>query len=543
MLRKHQAEFSDIITRIISGSPIRRAILKATPGGGKSLIPIEACRLIAAGMADALCWVVPRQALQDQGERGFLDPKFRSMLGHRFTIRAATNDANPCRGTHGFITTYQALGVDTGKTVLNDFGRRRYILILDEFHHCEADGVWTKAIAPLVESAKFAVLMTGTLERGDGKQIAFIDYATNRAGLTPDLSTGSDTAVIEYTRADALAEQAILPIHFNMHDGAVEWMDNSGNRIKRDLSKTNRKDASAAIYTALATDYSKELLSSGISHWQNTMALTDSKCLIVTADISHARETVKTLRGHGIECEIATSHESAEAKKAIHKFKYTRCDCLVTIAMAYEGLDVPAISHLICLTRIRSTPWIEQMVARAVRVDPNAGPYENQIAHIFCPDDPLFLEIVKKIEREQAPFIKPKLEHEPRAKQLGLFGGDEFGPMAPGGITPIASSLTGSRGKFLGPVPSIAPVIPIQTEREKEEALRKQIDRHVKAYARNNRYKPLKINSELKDYFGKAREEMTRPELERLQAYLNQYYRLNSFRGHSAPVPTKAVRI
>lgn len=523
--RRHQKEFEQIINKAISGAPIRRVILKVTPGGGKSLLPIEACRLIPAGIADKLCWVVPRKSLQDQGERGFLDPKFRDMLGHRFTIRSSTNDLNPCRGTDGFITTYQALGVDTGQSVLNDFRRRRYILVLDEFHHCEADGTWTKAIAPLVEQAAFVVLMTGTLERGDGKKIAFVDYLPTRAGMTPDLSTVEDTAVIEYSRADALAERAILPLHFHMHDGAVEWMSDIGDRVKRELSRTNKKDASAAIYTALATDYSKELLLSGVNHWVETSPR--SKCLVVTADIGHARETVDILQSHHLECEIATSHESVAAQKAIKRFRDDRLQCLVTIAMAYEGLDVKEISHLICLTRIRSQPWIEQMVARAVRVDPNAGPYENQIAHIFCPDDPLFREIVKKIEREQAPFVNPGLEQEPREKQLGLFGDETFGPMAPGGITPIASSLTGSRGKFLGPGPQVATVIPMQTEREKEEALRRQIDLHVKAYSRESLIKPMTVNAMLKQHFGKAREEMTRPELERVLAYVGLHYRMN----------------
>jgi len=536
ILRKHQSETKEIVSRVASGAKIRRVILKVTPGGGKSLIPILACQLIPAGLADALCWVVPRQALQDQGELGFLDQKFREMLGHRFMIRSSTNDSNPCRGTNGFVTTYQAIGMDTGKTVLNDFRRRRYILVLDEFHHCEVDGTWTKAIAPLVERAAFVVLMTGTLERGDGKQIAFIDYTPTRSGMTPDLSTGKDTAGIEYTRADALAERAILPIHFNMHDGAVEWMDDCGNRINRDLSRTNKKDASAALYTALKTDYSNELLISGINHWHSGINRTGyhSKCLIVTADIGHARETVKTLRENGVECEIATSHESAAAQRMIKKFKFGRLHCLVTVAMAYEGLDVPAVSHIICLTRIRSTPWIEQMVARAVRVDPNAGPYENQIAHIFCPDDSLFREIVKKIEREHAPFVKPPIEKEPSSpKQLGLFEDPNLGPMAPGGITPIASSLTGSRGKFLGPGPSpvTATVIPMQTEREKEEALRRAIDLHVKAYARESLIKPQTVNGMLKQHFGKSRDQMTRPELERLQAHLNQNYRLSVYPG------------
>ena len=42
----------------------------------------------------------------------------------------------------------------------------------------------------------------------------------------------------------------------------------------------------------------------------------------------------------------------------------------VVNAMAYEGLDAPAVSVVASLTHIRSRPWLEQMVARATRVDP-----------------------------------------------------------------------------------------------------------------------------------------------------------------------------
>ena len=46
---------------------------------------------------------------------------------------------------------------------------------------------------------------------------------------------------------------------------------------------------------------------------------------------------------------------------------------LVTAAMAYEGLDAPEVAVMAALTHTRSRPWLEQMVARATRVDPHAG--------------------------------------------------------------------------------------------------------------------------------------------------------------------------
>ena len=50
---------------------------------------------------------------------------------------------------------------------------------------------------------------------------------------------------------------------------------------------------------------------------------------------------------------IATSHDTAEAIERIEDFKTGQLDILVTIAMAYEGLDVPEVSHIACLTHIR----------------------------------------------------------------------------------------------------------------------------------------------------------------------------------------------
>ena len=69
--------------------------------------------------------------------------------------------------------------------------------------------------------------------------------------------------------------------------------------------------------------------------------------------------------------------------------------------MAYEGLDAPEVAVVAALTHIRSRPWLEQMIARATRVDPNAGAYETQRALVYHPDDPLFARFRQRIETEQ----------------------------------------------------------------------------------------------------------------------------------------------
>src|SRR3712207_9425667 len=112
------------------------------------------------------------------------------------------------------------------------------------------------------------------------------------------------------------------------------------------------------------------------------------------------------------EVRLATSSER-DAAEALAAFRLTpEPSILVTVAMAYEGLDAPEVAVVAALTHIRSRPWLEQMVARATRVDPNAGAYEAQQALVFHPDDPLFGLFRRRMETEQGTMAR-------RPKQIG----------------------------------------------------------------------------------------------------------------------------
>ena len=131
------------------------------------------------------------------------------------------------------------------------------------------------------------------------------------------------------------------------------------------------------------------------------------KLLIVAPDQALARSYLATVRSWlppGVgerEAMLATSSER-DAHETIAAFRLLPSpSILVTVAMAYEGLDAPEVSVIACLTHIRSRPWLEQMIARATRVDPHAGPVEMQRALVFHPDDPLFAAFRKKVETEQ----------------------------------------------------------------------------------------------------------------------------------------------
>lgn len=558
-LRKLQQEFKNIRDGIINGTKINKIIIHGTPGSGKSLIPVLAGELITAGLADALCWIVPRKTLQYQAESNFQDLFFRKMLDRKLTIRASTNDINPCRGLQGFVSTYQALSVDEKQTVLSDFKVKRYILILDEFHHVSASGAdtsWYDAIKPLVDHAKYLILLTGTMSRGDGEQIAFVPYDQIGTELTPRLQPDETTAIIRYLRKDALAEKAILPLNFHLADGHAKWINKDGAFRQSDISKAPQNIASQALFTAISTDFAKDLLERCLAHWQKLRSHNPrAKLMVVTANYKEAKKVAKALKDKWFHSEIATSHESERAHQAIKRFKNGTIDVLVSINICYEGLDVPEITHIACLTNIRSTPWIEQMVARAVRIDSQAGPYGSQVGFIYAPDDTFFREIVKRIEKEQRPFIKSH-----KKQQIDMFdeseGDGNWGTIIQ--IQPLASNLNGQREVFLG-ADYAAPALVPETPSEIEASLHDQIESHVRQFSFINRYNPKRLNAEIKRHFNnKARAAMTSDELEAVLAYVKRTYPLKNGttgftmspsgsyakpRGGGVRVKTKAVKV
>ena len=534
MLRKHQAQFKKVVGEIIKGSGVKMIDLIATPGAGKSTIPIQACELIRAGLADALMWVVPRSALQNQGEHGFIDPFFMKLFNHNFQIRESTNEFNPCRGTNGFVTTYQAIGVDSKKTVLNEVRSKKYIIILDEFHHLEKDGVWHEAINDIVMAGHFLIKMTGTLGRGDKKEIAYVGYKSKK----PYFKQCGEESLIVYSRIDALREKAILPIEFNLSDGEFKWKKNNGKMVSMssfDQAHTPQQK-SEALFTAINSTFAADLLRSCVISWKALKKKNkNAKLLIVTAGKEQADDAVFMLnRGVSVQPEIATSHKPKEAETAIKRFKTGACNCLVTIAMAYEGLDVPGITHICVLTNIRSREWIEQMLARGVRIDkhPSAGSYEDQRCYVFAPMDKQFKKVVDMIRKQQVSAIdnfakiKDIIELDPEDEK-----DSNADPMTRNEITPISSNVTVNDSFMMGiddnhdvTGDDVINNIPTMTVKEQEKFIRKTIHSHINKYCFDNRYRQERINHEIKMKFGKARNFMTLPELKRLMEYIMNNY-------------------
>jgi superfamily II DNA or RNA helicase len=497
-LRSHQAQTLAVVRAIAAGeaSGTSDILAAVTPGGGKSLLPVLAAQaLIGTGVCERVCWVVPRDSLRLQAEEAFADPGWRAALGHALSVRAAENAPDPCRGLAGYVTTYQ--GVAAAPDLhLGEFRRHRYLLVVDEVHHLPAVGAndnpgapaddaagWSAAIEPLLALSALRLLLSGTLERADGRRILGLPYRNAAGGREEVDLTAPGLTVVGYSRARALAERAVLPVSFGALDGEASWLGPEGETGERPHLGPHCLRAPApneatrpALFTALRTGFAEALLRRAFEATRRLRAERRGrlgvptgaavrglgKLLVVAPDQAQARRYLEALRrwvppDQADTVTLAVSDERG-SHETLAAFRLTpEPSVLVTVAMAYEGLDAPEVSVVAALTHIRSRPWLEQMVARATRVDPNAGSYETQRATVFHPDDPLFARFRWRMEREQATRAAPPKP--PRQGRLPLpeWLEDEMAEARErGGIVPLESNALTLRLSTLKPGPDLA---------------------------------------------------------------------------------------
>jgi superfamily II DNA or RNA helicase len=448
--RRHQAELDETIKAIIAGDLEASTIVcNVCPGGGKSLLSlIAAARLIEAGLIDKVCIIVPRLALKTQVAVNFLDDNFREFLGHTparpvtkgnprsFEINEATNEPDPAKGTGivGFVTTYHALIKDVSKIHEYEFKQHRYLIVLDEFHHSAFDTSTHDSLVGILSLAKYRLLLTGTLERNDRKRISFLPYTRDPAGRESDYIVDTNNPACHWIRYDveeAKRDGALRDIEYVFIDGATSYLNTEGRKVDREKLGADP----SALFTALSTEFAQDLVGRCLEHWRDFRKKEPrSKLLIVCAGQEQARNISKYLDSLGQKNHYAISDESQAARKHIAQFKGDKrpeLHVLVTVGMAYEGLDVPSITHIACVTHIRSAPWIYQMLGRAWRFDRSSKRHHKaQYGVAYLPNDDRMHATIEKLKLIMDKAHDPKLLEGSSAPPPREF------------ISPISSSAT-----------------------------------------------------------------------------------------------------
>ncbi len=439
--RSHQHALKEAIRNKDSSDLPLSILAWVVPGGGKTWLPA----IVAERFPEMkLAWFVPRLALRKQACEDMLS-------GFGLKLRESDNLPDPCRGQRGFSASQQGLTAFP-ELYYHEFQRTPYILVTDEIHHAKIfpDGTRNKLAIVLDQLAPLArvhLKMTGTLETNDNSFIWGCEYDQLTTGLfvSPDRSAD---IVIRYDRKTALTEEAIVPIEFFHYDGPTKYIADGEEKDVVLSGARNRKEESQALFTALRTELAEGLLLTGVDHFRAH----GERLIVVCATQEDTKRYAATLRRWRFNVALAVTDEGPDALVAIDQFKKGTCTVLVTCAMAYEGLNVPSTTHIICLTHIRSIPWIEQMFARAWRSCKGKAR-----CWAFVPDDPRMRRVIELIRREQPSVITALGDHT---------GGGGGGPGEP--VVPILSDVDNVRSQLLD-----GPAAAAKVRAETIEAFRK----------------------------------------------------------------------
>lgn len=389
-LRKHQAEAAALAAEIANGTVSGKTFTAyVTPGGGKTLMAsIFANRLAAEGAIDHVMVLCPRDSLRSQMVDGFVDAELG--LTERLVAGPPTRRSLFKGEQLGCVSTYQAIvDDDTANTYAGAMKRGRWLLVLDESHHlphCDVEAKeergWAVRVAKLVNSASVVLSMTGTLVRDDRARLAFTEYDDDRSPIVQ----------IRYTRRDALDEQAIVNVDAMLCDGEAEYWHRFSKR-EHTLSTVPASEQGRALRTLLRNHkYRDAMLALAIGDFGAYRDTRNPRAqMIVIADaIEAAKSIARHIRATYPSLKTVEAHSNEpKAQEYIRRFRKGGASILVTVGMAYEGLDVPSATHLVALTNIRSRTWLEQAFSRSTRMDWGSDlPWEHQLAYLYTPDDP-----------------------------------------------------------------------------------------------------------------------------------------------------------
>lgn len=402
-MRKHQKEFYFLCNRILREQDYRDVLLNVVPGGGKSEIPFIAQRQLVPHLADKICWITPRASLKYQAT-------------DRSKQIAIESEYDP--NIHsGFVCCYNLLTNANYDRLLERFEEENFIVIYDEAHHVVEGGIWEERLKPIYEKSKLNIFMTGSIERGDKKRVFAFPYKLDES-YKAYLDT-SKINYIEYNQYDALKDKAILPLKPNLYEYTAKW-EKGGATFNHNTTQDIYD--SDSVFTALRTDFALNLLREGLEHFiENKDLHENSKCLVVAPNVDEANRYLEYIQTEypNRNSKIAT-YKEVQAYKTVSEFRNGDIEILVTVAMAYEGLDVPAITHTICLTHIRSFPWLLQCLSRGNRVCKDFGRYERQLSYIFGPSDGLLDSAIDYMNRKSDNLLENKAEYDTSGEEHNL---------------------------------------------------------------------------------------------------------------------------
>lgn len=366
----------------------REILLAMATGTGKTRMAIGLVyRLLKSKRVNRILFLVDRKALAEQAEDSFKDSKMESI--HTFTEiygLQALKKEKPEKEIKVHIDTVQGMlkrlfysGSAKSKPTVDQYD----CIIVDEAHRgYTLDKDMSEMEIEIRDHSDYVSKYRQVLEYFDAIKIGMT--------ATPALHTTQifGNSVFTYSYREAVVEGYLVdhePPHqfdtvlkrngITFEKGSeVEVYDTVSTQLSKELMEDEVNIEVAKFNTKVITDSFNEVIIKDLTNYISPDD--DGKTLIFAANDSHADKVVDLLKKEFDEL-YGEVEDSAIMKitgsikdqsMAIKRFKNERLPkIVVTVDLLTTGIDVPEITNLVFLRRVKSRILYEQMLGRATR--------------------------------------------------------------------------------------------------------------------------------------------------------------------------------
>jgi superfamily II DNA or RNA helicase len=422
-LRPWQAEaLQKALKWLVEKRSDKHFLINAAPGAGKTIAAcVIAKSLIEMGEVDRVVVIAPRVEVVKQWAKDFYTVTGRFM--GRVTGADDTIEIDVC-ATWAAVQSLQDAFQQVCQT-------SRVLVVCDEHHHAAVEAAWGSGASSAFSEAKFALVLTGTPIRSDGKKSIWMAYTDQ--GQIDHPEDGSYT--LSYGEAVELGY--CRPATFHRHEGKFTVDLEDGEKVtvsgKQEAQLTPTLKRIPGLQRALnfyklacTPQFEADGKTPRIDAYQGTMLewasaklddlrlrMPNAGGLVITPSIEMADYMVGLIERVEGERPTIVHSQLPNADSRIDSFRHTDKRWLVSVAMISEGVDIARLRVLIYLPSAMTELAFRQAMGRVVR---SAGPDDDTRAYVVMPSFDVFETFAIRIEAEM-PALHRKDVGPPKTKK------------------------------------------------------------------------------------------------------------------------------
>lgn len=391
-------------------------LINAAPGSGKTICAsVIAKRLLDRNAIERVIVIAPRNEVVRQWGRDY-----ESITGRHMTkVTGADGDVSDYG--NDLCATWSAIQAlsEPFQYICQNF---KTLVICDEHHHAAVEAAWGDGAGSAFADADYALILTGTPIRSDGRETVWLAYDSEQKIDQP--ADGAFT--LSY--GEAVDRGYCRPITFHRHEGhfTVTLPDGEGIAVSsRDQGEVDKKYQDipglrrALDFYKLAcspkfkadgatpdpSSFLGTMLDWGIAKLDDIRDTTpNAGGLIIAPSIPLAEHMAELLEEMTGERPVIVHNQTPNAEGRIAAFRNSDTKkWLVSVAMISEGVDIPRLRILVYLPYAKTELAFRQCMGRVVR---SLGDSDYSRAYVVMPSLEILEEYARRVEDEMSPQAK-----------------------------------------------------------------------------------------------------------------------------------------